>query len=153
MNTGVSTSVIYIGNSLVAYRSYHDLTCAYFNLTSVNLNCPRLVRSDCSMWPIVVYYSSRSTVHIWAWQGHREGLSQLLLKWPRRHGHDPGQATRTFLCMLTRTYTPACFCWHSGRNSGQDGSCYLALDSVTYQASFQATSGIAWNPANESNAW
>jgi hypothetical protein len=26
------------------------------------------------------------------------------------------------------------FCWLSGLNSGQDGGCYLAFDSVTYQA-------------------
>jgi hypothetical protein len=30
--------------------------------------------------------------------------------WPRRHGHDPGQATSTYICMQTRTYTPrVCF--------------------------------------------
>jgi hypothetical protein len=42
--------------------------------------------------------------------------------------------------MQTRTYTRTCFFWtYSGRNFGQDGGCYLALDSVTHQASCQAT--------------
>jgi hypothetical protein len=44
--------------------------------------------------------------------------------------------------MQTRTYTPTCFCRHSARNSGQDGGCYLALDSMTYQASCQAMGAI-----------
>jgi hypothetical protein len=57
---------------------------------------------------------------------------QLLLMWPRRHGHDPGQATSTFICMQT----PACL-W-AGIPT------YLALDS-TYQTSCQAGQGGDFN--------
>jgi hypothetical protein len=62
--------------------------------------------------------------------------------WPRRHGHDPGQATRTFLCIETRTYTPRVFVDIRAGIPAQDGGCYLALDSMTYQASCQGNQMI-----------
>jgi hypothetical protein len=68
------------------------------------------------MWPVVVYYPCMYHVAL-AIFGHASSswrtFPQLSSMWPRRHGHDPGQATRTFLCMQTRTYTPAWFCWRS----------------------------------------
>jgi hypothetical protein len=44
------------------------------------------------------------------------------------------------LSMHANTHVRKCFCWHFGRNSGQDGGCYPALDLMTYQASCRATS-------------
>jgi hypothetical protein len=52
---------------------------------------------DCISWfEIHCYTKIEGTV-----QGHREGVCQwIALMWPRRHGHDPGRSTRTFLCRL-----------------------------------------------------
>jgi hypothetical protein len=98
----------------------HLATIIGTSLTSVNLNYPRSVRSECSTWPAVVYYSCMHVaVAIFGQVGSSwRTFRQLLLMWPRRHSHDPGQATRTFLSMQTRTYTPTCFCWHLSWNSG-----------------------------------
>jgi hypothetical protein len=44
--------------------------------------------------------------------------------------------------MHANTHVYTCrhiFLGHSGRNSGKDGGCDLALDSATYQTSCQAT--------------
>jgi hypothetical protein len=59
-------------------------------------------------------------------QGHRE-FSTIIIMWPRRHGHDLGQAMSTVLhvCMQTRTYTRTWIYWLA-RNSGQDGTWLLS---------------------------
>jgi hypothetical protein len=78
----------------------------YLNLTFVNLNCPILVRSDCSMWPGLVCWSYLVIVR---------DVATINLR-RRRHGHDLGQAT---WILQTRTHTPCAFCLHFGRNTGR----------------------------------
>jgi uncharacterized Zn-finger protein len=73
-------------------------------------------------------------------QGHREVFSTIIIK------VTPVAMVTTqvkprgpfYACKHARTH-PRVFVDISGRNSGQDGGCYHASDSVTYQASCQAT--------------
>jgi hypothetical protein len=57
----------------------------YFNLTSVNLNCPWCMRSDYSMWPVVVYYSCMYACNYvsLAIFRHREGDFPVTMVTPR----------------------------------------------------------------------
>jgi hypothetical protein len=81
------------------FNTWNDGTILiYFNLTSVNLNCARMVRSDCSMWPVVVYYSCICNYVALAIFGHARSSwrTQFSTMLPRS-----GSTTRNFNFLFT----------------------------------------------------
>jgi hypothetical protein len=107
------------GSSLVpSLGNYQDLTCAYFNLTSVNL----FMVAPCDQYIVVYYSCMHSTGHIWACNVIVKDFSTIIINvipspWSR-HGSSHEDLT---MHANTHVHTHVYFVDILGRNSGQDG--------------------------------